>query len=467
MSQTGYELFSDAVEMGGVIFDVIAVYAIWDIFYRSAKEKVTMLAGGALLIANMVLELALDMRTYGRLMISAVFLLVYSFIRYQKRCEKAVLVFSLFYGIRSLSWLVGNTIMQYSYAFFREHFGGSEMIINHIYSYTVCTLSLFFVAYIGLFSLMIFLLRRIIQPMDEMSWHDVCFLSVLNIIGGMFTNFVINISLVKLESEVFDLFTVRREMLWKLPLMAVLLFLGELSAITIYQKYRELQREREVYFTEQQRVKAMKQRLEEAENFYGSIRKVRHELKNHMVNIKSLVAGAHYAEVESYIAKLDGTIGTLDYKYSTGNAVTDVIINDKAKSADKASIRFEVQFSCEEVSGVDIFDLGIILNNLLDNAITACEKIEEEKRYIRLSLRRKKKFLLLIVENSYDGKFQNAGDGLPQTTKGVKLPEELCEHGIGLRNVKEIVERYFGTMDIKTADNVFKVTDMLQQQGVA
>lgn len=47
---------------------------------------------------------------------------------------------------------------------------------------------------------------------------------------------------------------------------------------------------------------------------------VRHEMKSHMTNIKGLVAGEKYEEVERYIGKLDATIQELDYKYSTGNA---------------------------------------------------------------------------------------------------------------------------------------------------
>ena len=50
----------------------------------------------------------------------------------------------------------------------------------------------------------------------------------------------------------------------------------------------------------------------------------------------------------------------------------------------------------------------MILNNLLDNAIEACRKIEKEKRYIRLSLKRKDNFLLITVENSFDGILQQA-----------------------------------------------------------
>lgn len=288
--------------------------------------------------------------------------------------------------------------------------------------------------------------------------------SVLNVAGGLFAEVIINISIVKIKNEVFDLFQVKEELLWKLPLIAVLLFLGELAAITIYQKYRELQREKENYFVEQQQIKAMKLRLEEAENFYGSIRKVRHEMKNHMTNIKGLAARDQYEEIDRYIEKLDATIEELDYKYATGNAVTDVLINDKYKKAIREEILFDVKFDYRDSDTISVFDMGMILNNLLDNAIEACRKIEKEKRYIRLSLKRKDNFLLITVENSFDGILQQAEDGLPRTMKETELPEILMEHGVGLRNVRELAERYFGAVNIEAKGNRFKVTVMLQKQ---
>ena len=236
------------------------------------------------------------------------------------------------------------------------------------------------------------------------------------------------------------------------------------NIITIYQKYRELQREKENYFVEQQQIKAMKLRLEEAENFYGSIRKVRHEMKNHMTNIKGLAARDQYEEIDRYIEKLDATIEELDYKYATGNAVTDVLINDKYKKAIREEILFDVKFDYRDSDTISVFDMGMILNNLLDNAIEACRKIEKEKRYIRLSLKRKDNFLLITVENSFDGILQQAEDGLPRTMKETELPEILMEHGVGLRNVRELAERYFGAVNIEAKGNRFKVTVMLQKQ---
>ena len=114
-----------------------------------------------------------------------------------------------------------------------------------------------------------------------------------------------------------------------------------------------------------------------------------------------------------------------------------------------------------------MFDMGIILNNLLDNAIEACEKLETGKGFIRLSLKRKKQFLLLEVENRFDGAVpaQMGRNLAPITTKQCMLPEIITEHGIGLENVRDIAERYYGGVNIKVKGDVFQVTVMLQQEN--
>ena len=240
---------------------------------------------------------------------------------------------------------------------------------------------------------------------------------------------------------------------------------SQTALIYFWQKYRVLLAERQKHFVEEQQVKAMKMRLEEAENFYGSIRKVRHEMKNHMANIKGLVGAGEYGEIEDYVRQMDETMQELEYKYVTGNAVTDVIINDKCRRAEKAGIRFDADFRYG--GEIPVFDMGIILNNLLDNAIEACEKLETGKGFVRLSLKRKKQFLILCVENSFDGAAPvSKGSPLPPTTKQSILPGIITEHGIGLENVRDIAERYFGGVNIKVKGDVFHVTVMLQQGEV-
>ncbi|WP_289285543.1 hypothetical protein [Parablautia intestinalis] len=88
-------------------------------------------------------------------------------------------------------------------------------------------------------------------------------------------------------------------------MIAMLIFTGKMGLLYFWQKHKILLIERQKYFVEEQQVKGMKMRLEEAENFYGSICKVRHEMKNHMANMKGLVETRKYREVEEYVWKMD------------------------------------------------------------------------------------------------------------------------------------------------------------------
>ena len=198
-----------------------------------------------------------------------------------------------------------------------------------------------------------------------------------------------------------DSFDEKPDLLWKVPMIAMLIFVGETALIYFWQKYRILLAERQKHFIEEQQVKAMKKRLEEAENFYGSIRKVRHEMKNHMANIKGLAGAGEYGEIEDYVRRMDETMQELEYKYVTGNAVTDVIINDKCRRAEKAGIRFDADFRYG--GEIPVFDMGIIPNNLLDNAIEACEKLETGKGFIHLSLKQKSSFYCWKLRTALTG----------------------------------------------------------------
>ena len=340
-----------------------------------------------------------------------------------------------------------------------------ESYLQRVYQCQSIGMVVFVFFYMALFVAMTVIFHRLIKGEAVMALQDVILLSILNFVGSMIAGVVNGLMIVRIDTDAFVLFDEQPDLLWKVPMIAVLIFAGEAALIYFWQRYRILLAERQKHFVEEQQVKAMKKRLEEAENFYGSIRKVRHEMKNHMANIKGLAGAGEYGEIEDYIRRMDETMQELEYKYVTGNAVTDVIINDKCRRAEKAGIRFDADFRYG--GEIPVFDMGIILNNLLDNAIEACEKLETGKGFIRLSLKRKKQFLILYVENSFDGAVPvSKGSPLPPTTKQSILPGIITEHGIGLENVRDIAERYFGGVNIKVKGDVFHVTVMLQQGEV-
>ena len=387
--------------------------------------------------------------------------------RYKKQIGKAVFVMLAFYNLHCLGYLMASSIYE---KVMSVKMKSIDFLQDSYLQEVNCCMAVGMIcltfSYSVLFVAMTLILYRLMKDVTIMAWQDVILLSILNFVGSMITKIIVGLLTVKIDDELFILFDEKPDLLWKMPLVAVLIFAGEAALIYFWQRYRILLAERQKHFVEEQQVKAMKKRLEEAENFYGSIRKVRHEMKNHMANIKGLAGAGEYGEIEDYVRRMDETMQELEYKYVTGNAVTDVIINDKYRRAEKAGIRFDADFRYG--GEIPVFDMGIILNNLLDNAIEACEKLEPGKGFIRLMQKRKKQFLLLEVENSFDGTVPVQTDGglaLP-TTKQNTLPGIITEHGIGLENVRDVAERYFGGVNIKVKGDVFHVTVMLQQGEV-
>ncbi len=465
MSRSEFEMAGNISEIYKIAVQVIMFIILWSAVFGAKKDKRDGIAAGLFISINIGMWF-LSCTSWVRYAVSAVLVTGYSRICYKKQIGKAFFTMLAFYNFHCLSFLIANSIYMKMTNVWMERIDGFqdgyEQQVYHIMAVGIFV-TVFF--YTVLFAVMAVIFCRLVKGMGIIAWQDVIMLSVLNFVGGMIASMVNSLLIVKIDTGAFILFDEKPDLLWKIPMIAALIFAGEAALVYFWQRYRILLAERQKHFVEEQQVKAMKKRLEEAENFYGSIRRVRHEMKNHMANIKGLAETGQYGEIEEYVQKMDASMQALEYKYATGNAVTDVIINDKWRRAEKAGIRFEADFRYG--GDIPVFDLGIILDNLLDNAIEACEKLEPGKGFIRLNLKQKKQFLLLTVENSFDGTvLMQEGKSLPHTTKQSVRPEIVTEHGIGLENVRDMAERYYGGVNIKVKKDIFHITVMLQQGEV-
>ena len=464
MSQPAFEIVNSILDIWKIAIQAIMFLVLWAAAFREKKSKRDGIAAVLFILANIGIGF-LPCAAWVRYGVSAFVIMGYAGICYKKQIGKAVFVMLAFYNLHCLSFLIANSIyMKITGVMMKSLDAMQESYMQQVYQCLSVGMAVSALFYMVLYVAMAVIFHSLIKGEAVMAWQDIILLSILNFVGSMIANVVNGLLIVRINTDAFVLFDEKPDLLWKIPMIAVLIFAGEAALIYFWQRYRILLAERQKHFVEEQQVKAMRERLEEAENFYGSIRKVRHEMKNHMANIKGLTEAGEYGEIEEYVRRMDETMQELEYKYVTGNAVTDVIINDKCRRAEKAGIRFGADFRYG--GEIPVFDMEIILNNLLDNAIEACEKLEPGKGFIRLSLKRKKQFLILYVENSFDGAVPvSKGSSLPPTTKQSILPGIITEHGIGLENVRDIAERYFGGVNIKVKGDVFHVTVMLQQEN--
>lgn len=199
----------------------------------------------------------------------------------------------------------------------------------------------------------------------------------------------------------------------------------------------------------------VKKHCEEVENMYRQTRGWRHDLKNHMQTMKAHMQMGEYAVLEAYLNELDTDLTTVDQVIKTGNVMMDAVLNSKLSLARAKGISVEAKAIVPEKLQISEVDLSVVLGNLMDNAMEACLKIEEEeKRFLRVYIDVLKGQLYIYVMNSMEGKPKRFGK-LYLTTK------DRRDHGFGLMRIDKVVEKYHGYLDRQNEEGVFATEVML------
>lgn len=291
--------------------------------------------------------------------------------------------------------------------------------------------------------------------------RELCYMSLIPAAGILFGQIISRLFFEVKDGELLQLYDRYPIFLGLVPLLALLFYLGAFFTVMFQQGMAALQEERTLYVAKQQQMQWMEERICEAEQWYVCLRQMKHDMRNHLANIRGLTHTGQYANLEKYIACMGESIGNFPQVFSTGNIVTDVIISDKCRQCQEQGIDFQVDFLYPAAGQYEAYDLGIILYNLLQNALEACEKIEEGERYIFLTGKQTGHFFLLCIENSFDGEVSFGRNGLPLTTK----TENISMHGIGLSNVRKEADKYMGELELKTDWHKFSATVLLQERS--
>lgn len=137
----------------------------------------------------------------------------------------------------------------------------------------------------------------------------------------------------------------------------------------------------------------------------------------------------------------------------------DTILTSKSLYCQQHGITLTCVADGAALDFMDTMDLCSLFGNALDNAIESVEKLpDSEQRLIHLVVTRKKNFVWIRVENTYDGAFRADGT-LPKTTK-----TDARYHGYGLKSIYDTAEKYGGTAEISTQEKRFTLKVLLPVQ---
>lgn len=230
--------------------------------------------------------------------------------------------------------------------------------------------------------------------------------------------------------------------------------------ITIFQIYiklsdnLELKRKNFIYQLE---IELYNEHIKEKESTMLEFRRAKHDLKHQMIYLLELSENKEYEKLDKQLKKLidreplEGvTIANSD------NLMMDALINYKYSIAKSYGISFGVKLEVPTSLPFEDADLCVVLGNALDNAIEACLRGTVSNPYVELKIKYDCGNLIVIVENSYDGKIKKNHSGKVVTRK-----EKAKNHGIGIDSIQRTVEKHHGFFKVESDGNVFRLKIIL------
>lgn len=222
---------------------------------------------------------------------------------------------------------------------------------------------------------------------------------------------------------------------------------------TMYKKILENQQIRYELEKQEEYLKVVEEKEQE-------IRVIRHDLKNQLLELKAQLKEKELEQNDTYSHEqaaqfVKSMIQALENeKVYTANRAVNIVLKEKIREAKQRGISVTHEIHISDKFCLDMGDMGVILGNLLDNAIEASEKVE--KPFIDINIRQRRENIFICIKN------RMCADGNKDlsTTKKDKV-----NHGFGLKSVRKLTQKYNGFLQIYEEEDVFVVELILAEKN--
>jgi len=179
----------------------------------------------------------------------------------------------------------------------------------------------------------------------------------------------------------------------------------------------------------------------------NEMRKFRHDISNHFLILYEMIENGEYEEIKRYINELEKISRATRPTVDSGNMIADALISSKLAKIKNKGISFEID---GVIPGdfIENVDMVILLSNLLDNAVEACEKVAVN-RFIKIESRIKSQIWFFSMKNSVVCPVKIVHNSI-ETSKA-----DTKRHGYGIMNIKSVVDKYGGFVILESNEEVF------------
>lgn len=228
----------------------------------------------------------------------------------------------------------------------------------------------------------------------------------------------------------------------------------DVVALFLFDNIESTAQTREALAVARQRADAQAAGMQALSDSYAAQRKMTHEFRGYLFTLSAMLDHGEISAVSEYLKQLQVQQTERILLVNSHNPSVDAVLNQKGYAAKNSGI--DIRFEVNDLSEIKTspVDLTIIIGNLLDNAIEACEKLPTDHRWITVKVIRDANAsptsIFLSVENS-SLPVAIVNDHIATTKQEPEL------HGFGLRNVMETLHKYdaFHLMSYKNSSFLF------------
>lgn len=226
-----------------------------------------------------------------------------------------------------------------------------------------------------------------------------------------------------------------------------------ISTFLAFYLYARSQRQNQIIRYQEQAEQQMRSQIKHMDELVlkqNELRALRHDMNGHLIVLKRYFDTRDYENGSHYIETLGEQFQQTTPSLNTGNNALDAILSAKHSLAESKGIAFHTSITIQKDLPIAPEDCSVIFGNALDNAIEACERLPADaEKSINLFLQQDATSILCKITNT-----------APPNTEKTFLTSKAdkVNHGFGMKNIKEALEKYPSLYNFKQQENQFEFT---------
>ncbi len=249
-----------------------------------------------------------------------------------------------------------------------------------------------------------------------------------------------------ISSLMWNLFRVQEE---TKPAFLIIFLLIALLNVLLYILMSKMQRDnmvKEEYKLLKSNISAQEKLALETMERYSEVRTLKHDMKHYLTIATELISNGQSEKAKSYIESvLNEKIAPAGMVVNTGSVVVDAAINSKISLCSEKGISTKCIIDTQFEGSNDV-DISILLSNLMDNAINGYDR---SNPHIELVISKMKSMTYIAVKNSI-------AESVLLNNPDLKTDKQnKSEHGFGVKSIRQIADKYDGSIEFKEENGVF------------